>query len=416
MTRALFCWELGDGFGHLFRLAPIGQELVNRGCQVAYGIPDVIHGVACLRNHASKILRAPIWQTPPNVHPLSQTYSQNLLRNGYWHKESLHRQLRGWFTLFDVCQPDVILAEHAPTVLLAARKSGTPCIATGTGFSLPPLTTPMPGLQPWFTLPERYLIKCEKEFLSCVNPTLQDLGIPALTAVADLFEGAVQMLCTFPELDHYGARPDTRYWGPVVYTPQDKEATWPSGKRDNVFLYIKPEHRFFRQIIYLLKEMGLPTLVFAPGLDHEEQRALQGENLSISSHPVNLKTAATHCRLMISEGGHNTGVLMLLTGVPLFICPGQLEQAVWAHRVSEQGLCMTTGFFDPTADLKTRLEAMLSAGGVEDRTRSFAAKYAAFDPAKQVAEIAGQCLALSRTQGQGFPAPSKQNNVTEYLI
>ena len=96
------------------------------------------------------------------------------------------------------------------------------------------------------------------------------------------------------------------------------------------------------------------------------------------------------------QGGNNAGTLALLAGVPLFMCPGQLEQAIWAHRISAQGLGMTTGFFDPTADLKTRLEAMLSAGDIEDRARSFAAKYATFDPIKQVAKIADQCLALSR--------------------
>lgn len=395
MTRILCCWELGGGFGHLFRLAPIGLELAKRGCQVVYAIPDVACGEAFLQNHAYRILHTPVWQAPPKAHALSQTYSQNLLRNGYWHRESLQNQLQGWLALFDAWQPDVVLAEHAPSALLAARKAGLPRVAMGTGFSLPPLTAPMPGLQPWFTLPERYLIKCEKEFLECVNPVLRDLGAPALTAVSDIFEGAIQLLCTLPELDHYGARSDTRYWGPVIYTPQDREAPWPSDKRDNVFLYVKPEHRFFRHIICLLKEMGLPTLVFAPGLGHKEQRALQGENLSITLHPVNLQTAATHCQLMISQGGHNAGALMLLAGVPLFICPRQLEQAVWAHRVCAQGLGMMVNFFEPTPDFRARLAAFLSAGDIAGRTKAFATKYAAFDPQKQVEAIADQCLTLS---------------------
>lgn len=396
MTRVLCCWELGGGFGHLFRLAPIGLELAKRGCQVVYAIPDVDRGEALLQPHAYRILRAPVWQAPPKEHYLSQTYSKNLLRNGYWHRESLRNQLQGWLALFDDVQPDVILAEHAPSALLSARKAGLPRVAMGTGFSLPPQATPMPGLQPWFTLPERYLYKSEKEFLACVNPVLRGLGTSALTAVSDVFEGAMQLLCTLPELDHYGARPDVRYWGPVIYTPQDRGAPWPSDKRDNVFLYVKPEHRFFRQIICLLKEMGLPTLVFAPGLGHEEQRTLQGENLSIVLHPVNLKSAATRCRLMISQGGHNAGALMLLAGVPLFICPGQLEQAVWAHRVCAQGLGMTVNFFEPTPDFRAKLEAFLSAGDIAERANSFATKYAAFDPQKQVEAIADQCLALLR--------------------
>lgn len=397
MNRVLCCWELGGGFGHLFRLFPICLELAKRGCQVICAIPGVSFRGEFFQSHAYKILRAPGWQTPSKAHPLSQTYSQNLLRNGYWHRESLRNQLQGWLAIFDDVQPDIILTEHAPSALLAARKGGLPRVAMGTGFSLPPFTMPMPGLQPWFSLPERHLVKCEKEFLERVNPVLRDLGASALSHVAGIFEGSIRLLCTLPELDHYGVRPDAHYLGPVVYTPQAHKATWPSDKCDTIFLYVKPEHRFFRQIIGILRDMKLPTLAFAPGLGHDEQRSLQGENLSISLHPVNLNDAATHCRLMISEGGHNTGALMLLAGVPLFMCPGQLEQAVWAHRISAQGLGVTTGFFDSTPDFRGMLEAIHSDSNVAGRVKAFAAKHATFDPQKQVAMIAEQCLTLLRS-------------------
>ena len=123
MTRVLCCWELGGGLGHLFRLAPIGLELAKRGCQVIYAIPDVAGRETFLQNHAYQIIEAPLWQAPPKDYAFSQTYGQNLLRNGYWHRESLQDQLRGWLALFDRCQPDVIVAEHAPSALLAARNT-----------------------------------------------------------------------------------------------------------------------------------------------------------------------------------------------------------------------------------------------------------------------------------------------------
>lgn len=392
MTRVLCGWELGGGLGHLFRLAPIGAELAKRGCRVSYAIPDVAHGEPYLCTSADQILPAPVCQAPRKAHPLSQTYSQILLRSGYWHRDSLEKQLRGWLALFEVAQPDLLVAEHAPTALLAARKAGLARAAIGTGFSLPPLTAPLPGLQPWFTIPDNYLVEREQEFLGCVNPALKALGAPALTAAAEIFEGAERLLCALPELDHYGARADTRYWGPVLYTAEDCEPPLPSAQRDNIFLYIKPAHRLFRQIVHLLKEMGLPTLAFAPGLDADEQRALQAKNFSVTLQPVNLKTVAARCRLMISHGGHNAGTFMLRAGVPLFICPMEVEQAVWAYRLRALGLADTVNFFNPERNLRDKIESALSENAALSPVRAFAAKYAALDPGSQIAEIVEQCL------------------------
>ncbi len=392
MTRVFCGWELGGGLGHLFRLAPIGAELAKRGCRVSYAIPDITHGAPFLQNHADQILQAPVWQAPPNAQPLSQTYPQVLLRSGYWHRDALEKQLRGWLALFDAAQPDLLAAEHAPTALLAARMVGLPRAAIGTGFSLPPLTAPMPGLQPWFAIPDKYLGEREQEFLDCVNPTLKALGAPALTAAAEIFDGAERLLCALPELDHYGARADTRYWGPVLYTAEDCEPPLPSDERDNIFLYIKPTHRLFRPVVRLLKETGLPTLAFAPGLDADEQRALSSENFSVTVQPVNLKTVAARCRLMISHGGHNAGAFMLRAGVPLFICPMEVEQAVWAYRLRAQGLADAVNFFNPERNLKHKIESALSENAASQPVREFASRYATLDPGKQIAAIVEQCL------------------------
>lgn len=393
MIRILCCWELGGGLGHLFRLLPLGREFADRGCDVIYALPHTTGAEMLRGDHRCRVVQSPVWQPPPRSHPLSQTYAQNLLRNGYWHRESLQDQLKGWLGVFEACQPDLVVAEHAPSALLAVRKAGLPRAAIGTGFSLPSLMTPMAGLQPWFTLPEHHLLKIEREFLDCVNPALADVGAAPLAAVSEIFEGAERFLCTLPELDHYGARPDERYYGPVLYTSESFEADWPSDNRDNILVYLRPESRFFHPIIELLKEMRLPAVAFAPGVSEAERRRLGGETLSISPHPVNLKTAAVHCRLMIGHGGHNTGALMLLAGVPLFICPMQLEQAVWAYRICAQGLGAMVNFLDPEPDFKGKTESLLCARTVANHVRSFAGKWASFDPAKQVEETVEQCLA-----------------------
>ncbi|MBI4789686.1 MAG: hypothetical protein HY782_21865 [Chloroflexi bacterium] len=394
MTRILCCWEFGGGYGHLFRLRPIGEALAERGSQVIYALRDVERGRPILEGHAADIVQAPVWHVPPRAHPLSQTYAQNLWRNGYWHGESLKNQLQGWLALFDAYRPDLILAEHAPSALLAARKAGLPRAAIGTGFSLPPLTSPIPCLPPWFALPETHLVQSEAKFLDGVNRVLQDLGAAPLAAVAEIFEGAARFLCTWPELDHYGVRLDTRYWSPVIYSPDEIDAPWISSQRDNIFVYLKPQYRFFHPIIEWLRESKQPTLVFAPGLDPAERDALEGDTLTITPHPVNLSSAATRCRLMISHGGHNAGALMLLAGVALFICPMELEQAVWAHRLRAQGLADMVNFFNPDSDIRRNIGAALESPQLAEHVNTFAVKYRHFDSNAMVLDLATRCLTL----------------------
>lgn len=395
LVRILFCWELGGGFGHLFRLLPIGTELARRGCQVIYAIKDSARAEPFLCNHACQVVPAPPWPPPP-LDPVafSQTYAQNLLRNGYSDRGSLRDQLKGWLTLFDTWQPDAVLAEHAPSALLAAAKARLPRAAIGTGFALPPLQVPMPGLQPWFRLPEQYLKADEATFLDCVKPVLQDLGIPPLAAAADIFQGAEQLLCTFPELDHYGERQDAHYWGPVTYTPAHGDAPWPAEGRGNVFVYLNPRHRLFHPIIQILKEKQRPALAFAPGLDGQERRSLEDETLRIALEPVDLTEASTRCRLMVSHGGHNAAALMLLAGVPLFVCPAQLEQAAFAHRLRTQGLATALSFFDPNPDLEDKLSRALNCPQ-PDQLEGFWAKHATYDSSKVVEELADKCLSLA---------------------
>ena len=46
-------------------------------------------------------------------------------------------------------QPQVVVADYAPTALLAARACGIPRVTVGTGFALPRLSDPLPALRPW---------------------------------------------------------------------------------------------------------------------------------------------------------------------------------------------------------------------------------------------------------------------------
>ena len=176
MIRILCCWEIGAGYGHLYRLFPLVEELINKEIEVLIVTKDLSRTKSIFDPLGVTCFQAPSIQTPPRQFPFSINYAQNLLRNGFWHTPSLQARLREWLELFDQFQPDLILAEHAPAALLAARLAGLRRAVIGTGFTIPPSVSPMPTIQPWFPVPRTRLIQSEEEFLSGVNPVLVEMG------------------------------------------------------------------------------------------------------------------------------------------------------------------------------------------------------------------------------------------------
>jgi UDP:flavonoid glycosyltransferase YjiC (YdhE family) len=395
VSRILFCWEIGGGLGHLFRLLHIGLELREKGHHILWALPRSEHAERILHHQGFRFDEAPVWRPPPKSFPLSLNYAQNLLRNGYWHSGSLRQNLIGWRRHLDSQRPDLVLAEHAPTALLAARGTGIPLAAIGTGFSVPPLTSPMPGLQGWFPIPESHLMNAERVFLEAANPVLQEMGQSPLCAVADIFQDVELFLCTFPEFDHYLSRTDPTYHGPVIYSSKETAPQWPSKSNDNIFVYLKSRDRAFQPVMELIRKSRLPTLAFVPDLDESKRQAFQQAHCIISSQPVDLRSARDRCRFAITCGGHNTGASMLLDGIPLLLCPRHLEQAVWAWRISKQGLAVMIDYFDPKPDYDGKIQVMLDCGTLQKQAGSLATKYSQDNPGERLERIAGRCAVLA---------------------
>ncbi len=394
--RILFCWEFGGGLGHVYRILPVGAEFLKQGCEVILAAAGL--NPALKRQFPEfSFVQPPAWELPPQPLPLSQNYGENLLKNGYRDADSLRKHLNAWAGLMDSHQPDLVVAEHAPTALIAARSKGIPRAAMGTGFSMPPLTDPMPGLQPWFKIPDQLLGLKEQKFLDTVNPVLKSAGCAPLASVADIFQESDRLLCTYPEFDHYPARENMPYQGPVVYSSPDIKPQWPSESHDNVFLYLNSDNRFLLPILAQLKILGLPVLAYIPGLTDLERQSMERSRLRIIPDPVNLADAGQRCRFAVSQGGHNTGALMLLQGVPLLLCPRQMEQAIWAYRIEEQDLGVMFSFFDQEPDYKRKIETILSSDRVRNRVRTLSIKYGRPDPRKRVEQLASRCIKSAET-------------------
>jgi UDP:flavonoid glycosyltransferase YjiC (YdhE family) len=395
MSRILICWELGGNLGHVMRLLPLARILRVQGHAIVWAFSKT-HSVAWQLVTAEGFVCHSVERenTPPISSVLSLSYGQNLLKNGYSHGDNLKNQLLIWRSLFLSAKPDMIIAEHAPTALIAARSMNIPRAVTGTGFTIPPLSTPMPSLHPWLNIPRHTLAEKEAEFLAAVNPALESSGHSFLTSAADIFTGAELFLCTWPEFDHYSDRKEPFYFGPITESVAGIFADWPSSGRDNIFAYIGFQNRNLLSLLAALGKLGLPVYAVIPGLSKDDIQALSSPSIRITDSPVSLEDVSNHCCLAITEAGHNTTSQLLLNAVPILLFPSQLEQQLLAYRLASQHLCSMVSIFDTTPDMESKIRGLINDNSLHKNIGALAQKYAASDNSQRIRIIAGKCIAI----------------------
>ena len=139
--KALFAWELGGGLGHVLPLMRTGRYFSLRQSEPIYVLADV--SAAPDTNSAQSVLQAPVCkrQLVTNVHT-PETFADVLMPAGYGDANMLGSLLNAWRSIFDLVRPDVVIADFAPTALLAANVLAIPTLAMGNGFCNPPLPWP----------------------------------------------------------------------------------------------------------------------------------------------------------------------------------------------------------------------------------------------------------------------------------
>lgn len=266
MSRIAFVWELGSSYGHISALLPYARKLKQRGHQVMLVLRE-LHHAAELQIEDMPILQAPIWL--PNMQGLAEppvTYSEILMRNGHFAPDGLAGLVGAWRDLFSLLHCDLIVADHAPTALLAARSMGLASATLGNGFLLPPGRVPLPSMRPWLNVPRIRLEASDARVLDSMNTVLTRYGARPLRSVSELFETEENFLCTFPELDHYVQRGTAVYLGAISNMQSGREVAWPTGEGACVFVYLDPNRRDFIGVMDALAALGARAIVCAPGI------------------------------------------------------------------------------------------------------------------------------------------------------
>src|SRR5690348_15114503 len=215
MGRVLLAWEMGSNLGHLSRLLPLAQRLQGHGHRVLAAVRDVALAASVLSPAGIAFVQAPLSMPLARVTEQPASYADLLLMQGWGDPVQLGTCLRAWLQLLEQFEPQLMLADHSPTALLASRCAGIPTAMIATGFELPPALHPLPPFPGFSGATAAGAAAAEYGVLDALNQVMTERHLPRVGALRDLFQVQLRWLTTFPELDHYGARPGEHYVGPI---------------------------------------------------------------------------------------------------------------------------------------------------------------------------------------------------------
>ena len=371
MARILMTWELGAGYGHLAPLLSLARPLKAQGHTLMFAARDIASAESVLG--ASGI---PFFQAPANFSPRRGTlhsYPQILLHTAFHDLQELKARTQAWRALYALLEPDILISDHSPTALLAARGLPLRCVATGNGFVMPPDVTPMPELRQWEPASTQELERDEAQALEMANAVLQSLGAPRLTRLGQLTGDPAQALFTLKELDNYaGQRREAGYWG-VPPGPTGAEPRWPEGEGRRIFLYGQP-FPGLPQVLADLDKSGHRSLVYIPKLTPEERQGLQSPRMHVADTLLDMTTVSRECDCAVMTNGHGTTTAMLLAGKPVLILPQHLEMLLIGESVKAHGVGLVAPALNPEG-IRSKLAQLLEEESFSREARAVAERY-----------------------------------------
>lgn len=374
----LYAWEFGAGLGHMGVFLPLARKLRQAGHQVHWVVTQPAIAGELLASEGFTWLAAPtVAESVRSGPPL--TYADILLRFGYAEPRTLFGLAGGWREAMRLTGARVVLADHAPTAVLAARTLGLPVMLFSNGFTVPPRLSPLPNMRPWAALPQQTVRQLDLGALATINAVLARYGCQPMKHLADLFDVTEEALVTFPELDHYPNRGPARYWGSLPSAGAGKPVEWPAGGSKRIFAYLRPESPHHEAVLAALLALGHAAVIYFPNLPPALAARFAAPHLSFLDQPADIGQMTREADLAITYASLATTTAFLLAGKPLLLLPFHLEQFMLARRVEEMGAGCMVNPEQPPGDLRAMLADLLANPSWCGNARAFAAKYAAFD-------------------------------------
>ena len=381
MARVLCAWEFGGDLGHVRRLLPIARELRSRGHEVTLAFRDssFIDGA---RAEGFQTFLVPLHRGPREMNPSPLNFSDILMNLGYGDVRSMAGVLRAWRSMLELLAPDILVADYAPTALIAAGFASIPAVTIGTGFSVPPPGDPIPELRPWARTDPNVLRALDDRVLGTVRRAAGKFTDRVPPRIQELFRARTHLLCTFPEIDPFGPREGVDYVGPQGDATTGEEIRWSGASRPRIFAYLKPRSARFDATLAGLASLDAEVIVAAPGLDADRAQAATTASMRVVASAVNLDLLLPEATLCVTHAGPGVAARAMVAGIPMALLPLQLEQFLIGKRIEKTGAGVVSSPEEPEPDFPAWFASILAAPGHREAAARLAERYRGHDFAR----------------------------------
>jgi UDP:flavonoid glycosyltransferase YjiC (YdhE family) len=385
--RILFIWELGDGLGHVSRMLPLARQLQGAGATCVFAVRNVENSHKILGDTGMALLQAPI------THPVTDytgkaaigSYGDIMETVGYGRVDRLYPLLCAWDGLYQTVEPDLIVADYAPTALLAARGQ-TPAVAIGDWFTLPPST-----LDAFPNLRDSGPRIPESDLLAIVRDSQQRRNAPAPATLPGILDCAASAIITLPELDFYAHLRQRPPVGPLLPLPAPLE----SRRREvDYFAYLSLGFRSTGKVLEALVSMPVQGSVYLRDGSARERDEWRDKGLTIHDTPQDMREMGANSAVIIHHGGLGTIETVLALGRPQMLVPRHLEQGVNARMAGRLQLAvgMQAGGKFEAEHIVQALRHALDSTELHDNAARKASELAERGPFNALESMAEFCL------------------------
>ena len=401
MKRVLFCWEIGEGSGHVVPYLSLIGALRDRGWEVAVVARNTAEVGVRVQACGATLFQAPVCLSIfPEMDANSFNSTELLLQHGYGYEPMLDGIFSSWLSLMRSWQPDLVLGSNAPTAHLAAQCLCIPDIAIGSGFDCPIAASPAPLLRPWQPGIEQRIASNEDRVRQIVNTVLLKHGFARRQFPMDMYSAVPALLCTLPEIDHFGVHreADVQYIGRLPTAPCNPiQKQIASSGRHDIFVYLRYSQTI-DGLLSVLARRSSSTLVYMPNLLPAQLAKLEAEygpTLVFAAQAVDLGQILPSLKLIISNAGHGLTLECLLAGKPLLLLPTHWEQSVVANLAVKVGAAIAVLLTEQHPKFHRRIDEMLQNPAYRIAAEQLAERYQHLSGADALEKAVQTCQYLA---------------------
>jgi len=333
MAKILLANQWGGGVGHVNKLHPLALALQQRGHDVTLALPDLPAARAVVAGASYRLLQAPVWRGNLLPRKTTRSFADIMANQAFAGVGTLSILADAWWQLLQLVQPDLVIADYAPVLCLAARDRFSLAVV-GTTFCVPPAQLqefPVLLSQAQVGFPESESLANANSWL-LANKREPLAFLPAIHPVEACFPLGL------PELDPSREPREGRDWAELSQHLLSPLKQQPVADKLRVFAYLSGRHQQSLALLVHLASGGARVTVYLRDSRPELLPGLRRFGVEVLDKPAPITRALEECDLILHHGSGHVSVEALSGGRPQVCVPMDVEKRLIARRLNQLGV------------------------------------------------------------------------------